>query len=345
MESRALGPSDLDVSIFGLGTMTFGAESDEATSHRILDRYHEAGGRFIDTADVYSRGVSEAIIGGWLASGGKREEIVLATKARFPMGEGPEMRGAGADYLQRALDASLRRLGVDVIDLYQMHAWDPTVPIEETLGALNEFVDAGKVRFIGVSNYTGWQIERTVLTAQRNGWAAPVSLQPQYNLLARDIELEVMPASIENGLGLLPWSPLGGGWLTGKYSPESRPSGPTRLGEDPNRGVEAYDRRNTERTWSILAGVEQIARRRGVSMSQVALNWLLHRPSVSSVLLGVRTVDQLEDNLGALEWDLDDSEMEGLTRVSAPGIPDYVQGFLDDLAGVDIWRRLGTIRH
>lgn len=345
MESRALGPSDLDVSVFGLGTMTFGAESDEATSHRILDRYHEAGGRFIDTADVYSRGVSEEIIGRWLANTDRREQMVLATKARFPMDEGPEMRGAGADYLQRALHASLRRLGVDVIDLYQMHAWDPTVPIEETLGALNEFVDAGKVRYIGVSNYTGWQIERTVLTAQRNGWAAPVSLQPQYNLLARDIELEVMPASIENGLGLLPWSPLGGGWLTGKYSPESRPSGPTRLGEDPNRGVEAYDRRNTERTWSILAEVERIAGRRGVSMSQVALNWLRNRPSVSSVLLGVRTVDQLEDNLEALEWDLDDSEMKDLTRVSAPGIPDYVQGFLDDLAGVDIWRDLGTIRH
>ena len=342
MKSRALGPSDLDVSVFGLGTMTFGAESDEATSHGILDRYQEAGGRFIDTADVYSRGISEEIIGRWLANTDRREQMVLATKARFPMGEGPEMRGAGASYLQRALDASLRRLGVDVIDLYQMHAWDPEVPIEETLGALNSFVEAGKVRYIGVSNYTGWQIERTILTAQRNGWAAPVSLQPQYNLLARDIELEVMPASIENGLGLLPWSPLGGGWLTGKYAPESRPSGATRLGEDPNRGVEAYDRRNTDRTWSILAEVEQMARRRGVTMSQVALNWLRNRPSVSSVLLGVRTVDQLEDNLGALEWDLDDSEMEDLTRVSAPGIPDYVHGFLDDLAGVDIWRRLGT---
>jgi aryl-alcohol dehydrogenase-like predicted oxidoreductase len=342
METRALGPSDLQVSVFGLGTMTFGAESDEATSHGILDRYHEAGGRFIDTADVYSRGVSEEIIGRWLASTGKREEMVLATKARFSMGEGSEMRGAGADYLGRAVDASLGRLGTDVIDLYQMHAWDPDVPIEETLGALNSFVDAGKVRYIGVSNYTGWQIERTVLTAQRNGWAAPVSLQPQYNLLARDIELEVMPASIENGLGLLPWSPLGGGWLTGKYSRESRPSGATRLGEDPDRGVEAYDRRNTERVWSILAQVDRVASQHGVTMSQVSLNWVRNRPSVSSVLLGVRTVDQLEDNLGALEWDLDDSEIEDLTRISAPGIPDYVQGFLDDLAGVDIWRRLGT---
>lgn len=343
METRALGPSDLAVSVFGLGTMTFGAESDEKTSHAILDRYYDAGGRFIDTADVYSHGVSEKIIGRWLESTGRREEMLIATKARFPMGDGADMRGAGAGYLERAVDASLNRLGIDVIDLYQMHAWDPEVPIEETLGALNSFVESGKVRFIGVSNYTGWQIERTVQIADRNGWAPPVSLQPQYNLLARDIELEVLPAAIESGLGILPWSPLGGGWLTGKYSRDSRPTGETRLGEDPNRGVEAYDRRNTERTWKVLETVEEIANQRGVTMSQVALNWLRNRPSVSSVLLGARTVDQLDDNLGALEWGLTDDEMSELIGVSAPGIPDYVQGFLDDLAGVDIWRRLGTV--
>ncbi|MFP4553200.1 MAG: aldo/keto reductase [Actinomycetota bacterium] len=343
METRALGPSDLAVSVFGLGTMTFGAESDEETSHAILDRYYDAGGRFIDTADVYSRGVSEEIIGRWLDSTARREEMLIATKARFPMGDGTDMRGAGAGYLKRALDASLNRLGIDVIDLYQMHAWDPEVPIEETLGTLNSFVETGKVRFIGVSNYTGWQIERTVQMANQNGWQSPVSLQPQYNLLARDIELEVLPAAIENGLGILPWSPLGGGWLTGKYSRDSRPTGETRLGEDPNRGVEAYDRRNTERTWKVLDAVKETANQRGVTMSQVALNWLRNRPSVSSVLLGVRTVDQLDDNLAALEWDLTDGEMGELTGVSAPGIPDYVQGFLDDLAGVDIWRRLGTV--
>ncbi len=343
METRALGPSDLAVSVFGLGTMTFGAESDEETSHAILDRYYEAGGRFIDTADVYSRGVSEEIIGRWLEKTGRRQEMVIGTKGRFPMGDGADMRGAGAGYLERAVDASLNRLGIDVIDLYQMHAWDPEVPIEETLGALNSFVMTGRVRFTGVSNYTGWQIERTVQIANRNGWQSPVSLQPQYNLLARDIELEVLPAAIENGLGILPWSPLGGGWLTGKYSRDSRPTGETRLGEDPNRGVEAYDRRNTERTWRILEAVEEIATERDVTMSQVALNWLRNRPSVSSVLLGVRTVDQLEDNLAALERELTADEMSELTGVSAPGIPDYVQGFLDDLAGVDIWRRLGTI--
>lgn len=342
METRRLATADLEVSVFGLGTMTFGAESDEAASHSILDRYFEAGGRFIDTADVYSQGVSEEIIGRWLATSGNRREVIIGTKARFSMGEGPDMEGAGADYLQRALEASLERLGVEVIDLYQMHAWDPETRIEETLGALDSMVEEGKVRHIGISNYTGWQIERTMTTARQHGWAEPVSLQPQYNLLARDIELEVMPASMENGLGLLPWSPLGGGWLTGKYSKSERPSGATRLGEDPERGVEAYDRRNTDRTWRILDVVGRIAADNGVSMSQVALNWVRNRPTVSSVLLGARTVDQLDDNLAALDWNLSEEEMSALTEVSAPGTPDYVQGFLQDLAGMDIWEALGT---
>lgn len=342
METRTLGPSELEVSVFGLGTMTFGAESDETASRSILDRYHEAGGRFIDTADVYSQGESESIIGRWLADKGDHDAIV-ATKARFAMGEGDSNQGAGAAYLQRAIDASLGRLRIEPIDLYQMHAWDPQVPIEETLGALSSFVEAGKVRFIGLSNYTGWQLERAVLTARSQGFAPPVSLQPQYNLLAREIELGVLPVVIENGLGLLPWSPLGGGWLTGKYSRDERPTGASRLGEDPERGVEAYDRRNVDRTWDILDVVSEIAVGRGVSMSQVALNWVRNRPTVSSVLLGCRTVAQLEDNMQALTWDLTQDEMSRLTTVSAPGIPDYVEGFLDELAGVDIWRRLGTV--
>lgn len=344
METRQLGDTDLKVSVFGLGTMTFGAESDEETSHAILDHYYEAGGRFIDTADVYSRGVSEEFIGRWLARTGRRAEFKIATKARFAMGEGPDMRGAGREYLSRAIDASLTRLGVDTIDLYQMHAWDPGEPIEETLAALGSFIEQGKVLHIGISNYTGWQIERTVATAQRLGLDPIASLQPQYNLLAREIELEILPASLENRLGLLPWSPLGGGWLTGKYARSERPAGSSRLGEDPNRGVEAYDRRNNERTWRILESVARVAGELGVSMGQVALNWVRNRPSVSSVLLGARTVGQLEDNLAALSWNLGEGEMGRLTRVSAPGIPDYLQGFLQDNAGMDIWQRLGTTK-
>ena len=321
MEQRTLGSSGLSVDILGLGTMTFGDEADEPTSHQILDRYLEAGGTFIDTADVYSRGVSEEIIGRWLSDRGMRDDVVVATKARFSMSDDPADRGAGRAYLQRALESSLRRLGVDHVDLYQIHAWDPETPVEETMETLNGFVEAGKVRFVGLSNYLGWQLERAAQVCETNGWAPVVSLQPQYNLLARDIELELMPLCIDREIGLLPWSPLGGGWLTGKYRRDTAPSGASRLGENPTRGLEAYDLRNTERTWRIVDAVQAIAERRDVAMSEVAINWLRSRPMVSSLLLGVRTVAQLEENLRAIDWDLDDDELTLLNEVSAPGIP------------------------
>lgn len=341
MEKRQLGNSDLRVSVFGLGTMTFGDESDEATSHAMLDHYVESGGAFIDTADVYSRGVSERIIGSWLAKRSARPELTIATKARFSMGDDPADRGAGRAHLTRAIDASLSRLGVDVIDLYQIHAWDPATPLIETMETLNGFVTAGKVRAIGVSNFLGWHLERALNISRQKGWAPVVSLQPQYNLLAREIELDVMPLCLQENVGLLPWSPLGGGWLTGKYSRDLRPVGESRLGEDPNRGVEAYDLRNNDRTWRILESVRQVASDRDVTMSQVALNWVNQRPGVSSVLLGCRNVAQLEDNLGALDWELPDDDMATLNRISAPGIPTYPHGFLEG-AGVEVWRELET---
>lgn len=341
MQERHCGRTDFQLSVFGLGTMTFGAESDEPTSHQILDTYYESGGRFIDTADVYSQGDSEEIIGRWL---GKRkpEDVVIGTKARFAMGDGPEDQGASRAYLTRALDASLSRLGVDRVDLYQIHAWDPATPLAETLQTLDGFVQAGKVGHIGLSNYTGWQLERAVQIASHHDWSPIVSMQPQYNLLAREIEWDLMPVCLDHEIGLLPWSPLGGGWLTGKYSPDERPEGASRLGEDPDRGVEAYDLRNNERTWNVVAAVREVAESRGVSMSQVALNWVRSRPGVTSVLLGCRTVAQLEDNLAALEWNLEADEMASLTEVSAPGMPTYPHGFLESLAGVDTWERMGT---
>ncbi len=238
MEQRRLGTSDLATSVFGLGTMTFGAESDEPASHGILDRYVEAGGRFIDTADVYSRGAAEEIIGRWLQKRGGPGDVLIATKARFPMSDHPADRGAGRKYLHRALEASLRRLKVDVIDLYQMHAWDPATPIEETLATLHDFVVAGQVRAIGVSNYTGWQLQRAVLIARHEGWSPLISFQPQYNLLGREIELELMPLCVEEDLGLLPWSPLGGGWLAGKYARDEA----AQRRHPPGRGPEPGDR-------------------------------------------------------------------------------------------------------
>jgi aryl-alcohol dehydrogenase (NADP+) len=331
--------------VFGLGTMTFGAESDAATSHAMLDRYVAAGGTFIDTADVYSRGVSEEIIGRWLANRGSTDDLVVATKARFPMSDDPNDRGAGRAHLGRALDASLQRLGLDAIDLYQVHAWDPAVPVEETIETLNGFVDAGKVRHIGVSNYLGWQLERAAQATERNGWAPIVSLQPQYNLLARDIELELVPLCLDRGIGILPWSPLGGGWLTGKYRRDAAPEGATRLGENPTRGLEKYDVRDTERTWRVLDVVRRIADGRDVTMGRVALNWLRRRPAVTSVLLGCRTTDQLDDNLAALEWDLTDAEMRELDEASAPEIPAYPQGFLENEAGMTVWEELRTRTH
>ncbi|HZD03527.1 MAG TPA: aldo/keto reductase, partial [Longimicrobiales bacterium] len=274
MESRNLGRSGLEVSVFGLGTMTFGHESDEATADLILDRFVEAGGTLIDTADVYSGGASEEIIGRWLARRGGSEGLVVATKGRFATSDDPADQGAGRAHLQRALNASLQRLGVETIDLYQIHAWDPATPVGETMETLNGFVEAGKVRAVGVSNFLGWQLQRALSVVEANHWAPVVSLQPQYNLLSREIELDVLPLCLESGLAVLPWSPLGGGWLTGKYRRREAPSGHTRLGEDPNRGVEAYHLRDTERVWRILDAVAGVAGERGVTMSQVALNWL-----------------------------------------------------------------------
>jgi aryl-alcohol dehydrogenase-like predicted oxidoreductase len=328
MEHRTLGASGCVVSTLTLGTMTFGKETDEAGAYAQLDAFVAAGGNLIDTADVYQRGVSEEMIGSWLASRPQaRDQVVLATKGRFPMGEDPNEVGLSRRHLHRALDASLRRLGVDDVDLYQVHAWDPLTPLEETWGFLDDAVRAGKVRYLGLSNYTGWQVQKVADLARHRGLARPVTLQPQYNLLVREIEWEIVPACAENGLGLLPWSPLGGGWLTGKYTREERPSGATRLGEDPDRGVEAYDRRSArQRTWDVIEAVERVAGERGASMAQVALAWLVDRPQVSSVILGARTLEQLEDNLGAAGLHLSAEETAILDAASDPAPADYPYG-------------------
>jgi len=238
MERRTLGPSGLIVSAYALGAMTFGNETDEDEAYAMLDAFVEAGGLVIDVADVYVAGASERIVGRWLADRGLRDEVVLATKARFPVGDeaGPNAQGLSRTHLTRAIDASLERLGVEHVDLYQVHAWDPLTPVEEWLTALDDLVRAGKVGHIGVSNLTGWQLQRAALTARHLGLAPIVSLQPQYNLLSREIEWELVPACEAEGIGMLPWSPLGGGWLTGKYRRDERPTGATRLGEDPGAG-------------------------------------------------------------------------------------------------------------
>jgi aryl-alcohol dehydrogenase-like predicted oxidoreductase len=327
VEYRTLGNSGTVVSTYALGTMTFGNETDEAGSHEQLDRYVELGGTLIDTADVYSAGVSEEIVGRWLGKSSARDNVVLATKGRFPTGEGQNDVGTSRRHLRRALDESLTRLGVDHVDLYQLHAWDPITPLQETLSFLEEAVRAGKIVYGGLSNFTGWQLQKACDLIDKLGWSPLVTLQPQYNLLVREIEWEIVPAAEENRLGLLPWSPLGGGWLTGKYSFDQEPTGATRLGENPDRGVEAWSRRSqNQRVRDVVDAVRSIAEARGISMAQIALAWLVDRPAITSVILGARTMDQLNDNLAAADLHLTSEEREQLDQASDPGAADYPYG-------------------
>ena len=328
MQYRTLGSSGAVVSNYALGAMTFGAEATEETSHAILDDYVAAGGNLIDTADVYSAGVSEEIIGRWLAKRPEaKDQVVLATKGRFPMGKGPNDLGTSRRHLTKSLDDSLRRLGVEQVDLYQMHAWDPVTPLEETLRFLNDAVSSGKIAYYGFSNFLGWQLTKAVHLAKAHGWSPPVTLQPQYSLLVREIESEIVPASLDAGIGLLPWSPLGGGWLSGKYKRDQPPAGATRLGENPTRGMEAWQARNDDdRTWQVIGAVEKIAADHGVTASQVALAWLADRPAVTSVILGARTTEQLADNLAAADLELTPEETERLTEASQPRVGVYPYG-------------------
>ena len=330
MRYRLMGKSGCAVSELCLGTMTFGAETDEAGSHEQLDMFVEAGGTLVDTADVYSAGVSEEIIGRWLADRPQdvTESVVLATKGRFAIDAGPNGNGLSRRHLTRALDASLGRLGVDAVDLYQVHAFDPHTPMEETLRTLDGFVQAGKIHYYGLSNFTGWQLTKAVLTARALGLREPVTLQPQYSLIVREIEWEVVPAALDVGMGLLPWSPLGGGWLSGKYRRDQQPTGDTRLGEDPGRGMEAYDRRGSDRTWRIIDAVDRVAQDRGLSMAEVALAWVNNRPAVVSTILGARTTDQLAANLRAAGIELSSEEQQSLDEASELAPADYPYGEL-----------------
>jgi aryl-alcohol dehydrogenase-like predicted oxidoreductase len=311
MEYRKLGRTGLMVSELCLGTMTFGNEADEQTSKSVTDRFVEAGGNFLDTANVYSRGISEKITGRVIRD--YREDVVLATKFRFPMGEGPNDSGASRKHIISACEASLRRLDTDYIDLYQIHCWDSSSPIEETLSALDDLVRAGKVRYIGCSNFTGWQIEKSVRVSEREGLARFDCVQPQYSLVVRDIEHEVLPASREEGLGVLPWSPLAGGFLTGKYSRDDAPPENTRMAS----WVDTWKRHATPEKFDIVDRVCEIANSRGKEPAQIALSWVKDRPGVTSPILGARNVEQLDKNLGVIGWSLEEQDLNLLEEVSA----------------------------
>jgi aryl-alcohol dehydrogenase-like predicted oxidoreductase len=325
VEHRQLGRSGLRVSALSLGTMTFGGRgnfaavgsTDVAGAARQIDMCLDAGVDLIDTADVYSAGVSEEIIGEVLDGAGRRDRVLLATKARMPMGSGPNEAGLSRHHLIRACEASLRRLRADHIDLYQVHEWDGQTPLEETLEALDTLVRSGKVRYIGCSNYAGWQLMKALGVSERLGLQRFVSQQIHYTLQAREAEHELVPAGLDQGVGILVWSPLAGGLLSGKYRRGAQgPEGARQLTDWNEPPVHDPDR-----LYDVVDALVEIADGRGVSAAQVALAWLLGRPGVCSVIVGARTDEQLADNLAAAGLSLSDEERRRLDEVSAPPLP------------------------
>ncbi|MBN1260355.1 MAG: aldo/keto reductase [Anaerolineae bacterium] len=322
MDYRYLGRTGLKVSELCLGAMTFGRESTEALSYDLLDRFVAAGGTFIDTANVYSHGLSETILGRWL-KGKRREDFVIATKVRWAMGEGSNDVGLSRKHILDSVHDSLRRMDTDYIDLFQIHGWDPGAPLEETLSVLHHLVQSGKVRYTGASNVSGWQLQKAIALSRHMGWEAFSCLQPLYNLLDRTIEWELLPVCANEGVGVIPWSPLRGGWLSGKYhrGMENPPSG-TRVEEAAKRGwSESWEAYANERTWTIIDALFAVAKEAEKTPAQTALRWLLQRPGVTAPIIGVRTMKHLEDNLGAAGWALTGAQLEMLNMVSDPGLP------------------------
>jgi aryl-alcohol dehydrogenase-like predicted oxidoreductase len=329
MKYRKLGNTGMVVSSLGLGTMYFGAETPESDAFKILDGFVEAGGNLVDTADAYVHTMAEQIVGRWLAARPREvtDHIVLATKGRVPTSPDVNDGGLSRRHLQRALDASLGRLGVDTIDLYQLHAWDPHTPVEETLRFLDEAVRAGKIHYIGLSNFTGWQLQLMLSTAKAMGLQVPVTLQQQYSLLSRESEWEVIPAALHNGVALLPWSPLAGGFLAGKYQRGGKAPADTRAGSQSGlyQWVSA-EYAASERNWATINTVVRIAKEIGATPSQVALSWLGNRPSVTAPIFGARTMEQLTDNLGSIDVTLDAAATAELDAVSKPTSGTYPYG-------------------
>jgi aryl-alcohol dehydrogenase-like predicted oxidoreductase len=317
MEYRFLGRTGMQVSEICLGAMTFGRETSEADSFTMMDRFLEAGGNFIDTADVYSQGVSEEIVGRWMKQR-RRDDLVIATKVRFAMGEGPNDVGLSRKHILSAVENSLRRLQTDHIDLYQVHMWDDATPLKETLSSLDSLVKSGKVRYIGASNYAGYQLQKAMDLCKDHDWEGFSCLQPLYNLLDRDIEAEILPVCREEGIGVIPWSPLRGGWLSGKYRRGmEKPVEGTRIDEASQKGwSESWDTYANEHTWKVLDELFAVAGETGKQPAQVALRWLLQRPGVTAPIIGARTLQHLETNLGAAGWSLSPEQMGRLDAVS-----------------------------
>jgi aryl-alcohol dehydrogenase-like predicted oxidoreductase len=325
MEYATLGRSGLQVSQVCLGAMNFGssriASCDEAEATRIVDAYLEAGGNIIDIANAYSEGESEEIVGRIVKS--RRASVLLATKGFMPQGPGRNDRGLSRVHLTQALDDSLRRLGTDYVDLYQCHQWDPMTPIEETMATLDGFVRAGKVRYLGCSNFTAAQIVEAQWAAERVGGTPFISLQPQYSLIARSIEAEILPAGERHGLGAIVWSPLGGGVLSGRYGAVGEPAADSRIGVLRASGIPMAQAWTegllNERTRGIAEEIGRIAAELDTTPAAVALSWLRRRPGVTSVIIGPRTLDQLRGSLAGFDLTLPAEVAERLDKLSDRG--------------------------
>jgi aryl-alcohol dehydrogenase-like predicted oxidoreductase len=312
VQHKRLGAHGALVSNLCLGTMNFGWVTSEDDSFRIMDRALELGINFFDTADVYHAGESEEYLA--RALGERRAQVVLATKVRGRSSPDPNDVGLSRRHIRRSIEGSLRRLGTDWIDLYQVHGWDAATPLEETLSTLDDLVREGKVRYVGASNYAAWQLMKALSVAERRGWERFITLQPLYNLMSRELELELLPLCRDQGLGVLPWSPLAAGFLSGKYRRgRPRPKGARR--EDRDKAFLQFDE---ERGYDVVDELERIAVARGGTVAQAALNWLLAREGVTSVILGARTMEQLEDNLQAAAWDLTADEVARLDALTPP---------------------------
>jgi 1-deoxyxylulose-5-phosphate synthase len=315
MKYRHLGRTGLKVSRLCLGTMTFGEKAwgcDQKTSTALVDTYLDAGGNFIDTADLYDYGVSETYLGN--AIKGRRDNIVLATKCWFPFGDDINAKGASRKHIIDACDASLKRLGTDYVDLYQMHGWDRVVPIEETLRAMDDLVKAGKTRYIGCSNYHAWQLMKALACSEANGLHRFASLQPLYNLLIRDIEKDILPCCEDQGVGIMTWSPLAAGMLTGKYTRAPEPSAESRLGQPrPDK-----DRYWSDRSFDIIERLVMLAQKVEKTPAQLALAWLLKDRRVSTVIVGSTKPKQLAETLEVGDWDIPDDIWSELEECSRP---------------------------
>jgi len=318
MKYRSLGRSGLMVSELCLGTMVFGEDgprgTDASTAQRMIHHYLDQGGNHIDTANVYAGGRSEEIVGRAIKD--RRDKVVLATKVRFPMGDGPNDLGLSRKHILRSVEDSLRRLQTDRIDILYMHCWDSLTPIEESLRACDDLVRQGSVGYIGVSNFKAWQMMKALGLSDSHGWIRFVVAQYQYSLVVRDIEREFSDLCLSEGVGLTPWGPLGGGFLTGKYHRSDQPQH-GRLAVTPDEAEESWHRRSIERNWQVLDAMDDIATQYDIAHSQIAIAWLLAQPAVSSVIIGARTPEQLEDNLNTTQINLPIAEIKRLTEISA----------------------------